>query len=109
MPHADGFDLMVRISQAIPSSIKSDIDELDLQKGRVTIRGVAGSIPDAQAVAAALSEYACMGDAKIKSTTQQVGGDRQKYLLEFDLKCPEDVHAAPKKKGSSGSSGEGGK
>jgi hypothetical protein len=32
-----------------------------------------------------------------------VGGDRQKYLMEFDLKCPEDVKAVPKKKGDASS------
>jgi len=90
---------MVRLSQAIPTTIKHDIEELDLQKGHVVVRGIAGSIPDSQAIAAAVSDYPCMSDAKIKSTNQQVGSDRQKYVLEFDLKCPEDVHAVPKKKG----------
>ncbi|MBV9946228.1 MAG: pilus assembly protein PilM, partial [Myxococcales bacterium] len=40
MPHADGFDVMVRLSQAIPDSMKHDIDELDVQKGHVVVRGV---------------------------------------------------------------------
>jgi general secretion pathway protein L len=104
MAHADAFDVMVRLSQAIPSTIKHDIEELDLQKGHVVVRGIAGSIPDSQAIAAAVGENPCMSDAKIKSTNQQVGSDRQKYVLEFDLKCPEDVHAAPKKKGAASTS-----
>lgn len=104
MPHADGFDVMVRLSQAIPSSVKHDVEELDLQKGRVTVRGIVGSIPEAQAIASALADDPCTSDAKIKSTTQMVGSDRQKYLLEFDLKCPEDAKPAPKKKGESSSS-----
>jgi general secretion pathway protein L len=111
MAHADGFDIMVRLSLAIPSSIKHDIEELDLQKGHVVVRGIAGSIPDAQAIASAIADQPCMSDAKIKSTTQAVGSDRQKYVLEFDLKCPEDVKAAPKKKGEAGAaaSASGGK
>ena len=104
MPHADAFDVMVRLSEAIPSSIKHDIEELDVQKGHVTVRGIVGSIPDAQAIASALADEPCFSDAKIKSTTQMVGSDRQKYVLEFDLKCPEDVKPAPKKKGESSSS-----
>ncbi len=114
MPHADGFDVMVRLSQAVPSSIKHDVEELDLQKGHVVVRGVAGSIPEAQAIASALADDPCTSNAKIKSTTQMVGTDRQKYLLEFDLKCPEDVKPVPKKKGEAGgasaaSSASGGK
>jgi general secretion pathway protein L len=104
MPHADGFDVMTRLSEAIPKSITHDIEELDLQKGHVVVRGVAGSIPESQSIVSALSDYPCMSDAKIKSTTQVVGGDRQKYLMEFDLKCPEDAKPAAKKKGEPASS-----
>jgi general secretion pathway protein L len=108
MPHADGFDVMVRLSQSIPSSIKHDIEELDLQKGHVVVRGIAGSIPESQAIASALADLPCTSDAKIKSTTQMVGSDRQKYLLEFDLKCPEDAKPAPRKKGEAAGSSSAG-
>jgi general secretion pathway protein L len=101
MPHADAFDVMVQLSQAVPSTMKHDVDELDVQKGHVSIRGIVGSVSEAQSIASSLSEARCMDDVKIKSTTQAVGGDRQKYLMELDLKCPEDVKAAPKKKGES--------
>jgi general secretion pathway protein L len=115
MPHADGFDLMVRLSDAVPSSMKHDVEELDLQKGHAVIRGVVGSIPDTQQIAQALSDDKCLNDVKIKSTTQTIGGDRQKYVLELDLKCPEDIKSLPKKKGDSSASassaagGSGGK
>jgi general secretion pathway protein L len=98
MPHADAFDVMVRLSTAIPPSMTHDIDELDVQKSHVTVRGVVGSIPDAQSIASTLGEDHCFDDVKIKSTTQAIGGDRQKYVMEFDLKCPEDKKAVPKKK-----------
>jgi general secretion pathway protein L len=104
MPHADGFDVMTRLSEAIPKDITHDIEELDVQKGHVTVRGIAGSIPEAQSIATALADYPCMSDAKIKSTTQMVGSERQKYLMEFDLKCPEDVKHTAKKKTESPSS-----
>jgi general secretion pathway protein L len=99
MPHADAFDVMVRLSEAIPSTMVHDIDELDVQRTHVSIRGIVGSIPDAQAIEATLSDEKCLNDVKIKNTTQAVGSDRQKYVLEFDLKCPEDVKVPPKKKG----------
>lgn len=99
MPHADAFDVMVRLSQAIPFSMTHDVEELDVQKGHVVLRGVVGSIPDAQAIATTLSDDACLSDVKIKSTTQAVGSDRQKYVMEFDVKCPEDFKAPTRKKG----------
>jgi general secretion pathway protein L len=101
MPHADGFDVMVDLSSAVPETMKHDIEELDLQKGHVVVRGIVGSIPDAQSIASALGELPCMSDVKIKNTTQAVGSDRQKYTLEFDVKCPEDQKVPPKKKGES--------
>ena len=100
MPHADAFDVLVRMSRAVPPSMKHDIDELDVQKSHVTIRGVVGSVSDAQAIASTLSEDRCLADVKIKSTTQAIGTDRQKYVLEFDLRCPEDVKGPAKKKKS---------
>jgi general secretion pathway protein L len=102
MPHADAFDVMVQLSQAIPFSMTHDIDELDVQKGHVALRGIVGSIPEAQQIASTLSDGACMSDVKIKSTTQAIGSDRQKYVMELDLKCPEDVKAPSKKKDASG-------
>jgi general secretion pathway protein L len=115
MPHADAFDVMVRLSEAIPSSMKHDIEELDVQKGHVIVRGVVDTVDDAQSIASTLSDDKCLSDVKIKSTTKAVGEDRQKYVLEMDLKCPEDVKTPPKKKAeapstaSAAASGSGGK
>jgi general secretion pathway protein L len=81
----------------------------------VTVRGIVDSVQDAQSIASTLSDDKCLSDVKIKNTTQAVGSDRQKYVLEFDLKCPEDAKASPKKKGDTASgasaapSGSGGK
>jgi general secretion pathway protein L len=112
MPHADAFDVMVDLSSAVPDTMTHDIEELDIQKGHAVVRGIVGSIPEAQTIATALGELPCMSDVKIKNTTQAVGSDRQKYTLEFDVKCPEDQKAPPKKKGesaSAASSAAGGK
>jgi general secretion pathway protein L len=104
LPHADAFDVMVRLSQAIPSSMKHDIEELDVQKNHVTVRGVVGTVSDAQTIQATLAEDRCLADVKLKSATQAVGTDRQKYVMEMELRCPEDVKGPPKKKGDASSS-----
>jgi general secretion pathway protein L len=104
MPHADAFDVMVRLSEAVPMSMVHDVEELEMQRGHVVVRGVVGSIPDAQSIASSLSDQPCLSDVKIKNTTQAVGSDRQKYVMELDVKCPEDVKTPPKKKGESSSS-----
>jgi general secretion pathway protein L len=112
LPHADAFDVMVKLSEDIPQSIVHDIEELDVAKGHVTVHGVVGSIPDAQSIATSLRAERCFSDVKITRTQQVVGGERQKYLLEFDLKCPEDVKGSKKKEGSAAaapSSSAGGK
>jgi len=115
MPHIDAFDVMVLLSQAVPMSMTHDVDELDVQKDHVTLRGVVGSIPDAQSISATLADERCLDDVKIKSTAQAIGSDRQKYVMEFDLKCPEDVKPTAKKKkgdaspGASGAASSGGK
>ncbi len=102
MPHGDAFDVMVKLSEDIPQSMKHDIEELDVQKSHVIIHGIVGTIPDAQAILASLKSERCVQDAKITRTNQVVGGERQKYVMEFDLKCPEDIKTPPKKKGETG-------
>jgi general secretion pathway protein L len=115
MPHIDAFDVMVFLSESIPTSMTHDVEEMDVQKGHVTVRGIVGSIPDAQSISAALADERCLDDVKIRSTSQAIGTDRQKYVMEFDLKCPEDARATPKKKkgdasaSASGAASSGGK
>jgi general secretion pathway protein L len=91
MPLMDAFDVMVEVSRAIPMSVTHDIEELDMQRGHVRIQGVVGSTADASLVKDKLSEHRCLNDAKIAKVTQVVNSSRQKYVLEFDVKCPEDA------------------
>ena len=97
LPHADAFDVMVKLSEDIPSTMTSDIEELEVNKGHVTVRGTVGTITDAHAIADALKKEHCFADVKDPRTNQSFGTDRQRYVLEFDVKCPEDVRG-PKKK-----------
>jgi general secretion pathway protein L len=98
MPHIDGFDVMVELSRAVPTAIVHDVEELEVTRERAKIRGVVGSASEAQIIADGLKQNKCFSDVKITKVSQVVNGTRQKYLLESDLKCPED--AVAKKKGN---------
>ncbi len=100
MPHMDAFDVIVELSKSIPMSVTHDIEEFDMQRGHVRIDGVVNSTSDAQLVAGAISTKRCVQDSKISKITQAIGSDRQKYVLEFEVKCPED-QSKKKKKSSS--------
>jgi general secretion pathway protein L len=106
MPRLDAFDLMVELSKVVPSSMTHDVEELDMQRGHVKINGVVGSTADAQLIAGKLGEHKCLQGAKIAKVTQAVGSDRQKYVLELDVKCPDDA-AKKKKKAETGEAQEG--
>ncbi|MEZ4225685.1 MAG: pilus assembly protein PilM [Polyangiaceae bacterium] len=95
MPHMDGYDVIVEISKAIPMSITHDIEDFDFGRGHLKLNGVVGSAQDAQQIATALKEVKCFEDVKIAKVSQVVNSDRQKYVLELEVRCPED---APKKK-----------
>lgn len=97
LPHADAFDVMVRLSELIPSTMTHDIEELDVQKGHVIVHGIVGSIPDAEAIRTAMATEKCFADPKITRTNAQVGSTSQKYVLEFEIKCPTDLKGAAKK------------
>lgn len=93
MPHFDGFDLMVELSKAVPTTITHDIEELEFSREHVRIRGIVGSAAEAQQIADAMKQNKCMSDIKITKVSQVVNSTRQKYQLEADAKCPEDAAA----------------
>jgi general secretion pathway protein L len=114
MPHADAFDVMVKLSEQIPDSITHDIEELDVQKNHVVVHGIVNTVSDAEQIKTNLKNERCFTEPKITRTTQMVGESRQKYVLEFDLRCPEDQKKGGDKKlasaaGSSSAAATGGK
>ena len=102
MPHMDAFDGIVELSNAIPMSVTHDIEEYDVDRGHVKVNGIVPTTGDAQNLATAMAKVRCVADSKIAKVSQvvsQVPGDnRQKYVLEFDIKCPEDAGAKKKPK-----------
>lgn len=102
LPYVDAFDVMVQLANAVPEEMDHDVEELDVQRGKVTIHGIVPTIPDAQEVAAGLRKYRCFQDVKIVRTNQVVGDNRQKYLLEAELRCPVEKKAANESNGASG-------
>ena len=97
MPHMDAFGVMVEISNAIPISMTHDIEEFDMARGHVKINGVVGSTQDAQKIQKALKEARCLKKVRTSKFTQVINSDRQKYVLEFDVRCPEDSTSKSKK------------
>ena len=108
MPHADGFDMMIRLSDALPSDLKHDVEELSIQKSRVTMRGIVDTPADADKVREALRKQRCFADVKMGSVSAQPGTNRQKYDMDWEIRCPEDAVKA-KTPQAAGSGGAGGK
>jgi len=106
MPHMDAFDVVVELSKAVPMSVTHDIEELDVDRTHVRVNGIVPTTQDAQNLSTALAttEHRCVSGAKIAKVSQVVGDTRQKYVLEFDLKCPEDVGVKKKTKAADTSS-----
>lgn len=95
LPHMDAFDVIVEFSKIIPPTVTHDIEDFDMQRGHVKIQGVIGSAEEAQNVVTELDKVRCIRSPKIGKITKAINSDRQKYVLEFDVKCDED---GPKKK-----------
>jgi general secretion pathway protein L len=98
MPQADAFDVMVQLSRAVPKEVKHDVLEMDLARnGHVKIEATVPSVSDAQAIAEKMKEHRCFRDVKV-SRTIQFAADKQKYTLEFDLKCDKKKKPSDKDK-----------
>jgi general secretion pathway protein L len=107
MPHVDAFDVMVKLSADIPPETVHDVEELDVQKQHATLHGIVGTIPEAQSINTALQAERCFQEVNISRFNQQPGTDRQKYVLDIDLRCPEDSGGKKPKKSSSAPTGGG--
>lgn len=107
MPQVDAFDVIVELSKIIPPTMVHDIEEFDMQRGHVKMSALVGSTSDAQQIAADIGKHKCVKDAKIAKVTQQVNSDRQKYVLELDVRCTDD--AKKKKEGAAEKPAEQGK
>jgi general secretion pathway protein L len=88
MPKADAFDVMVQLSKAVPKDLVHDVLELDMARGHVVIQGTVPTSKDAEKIAEGMRQHRCFRDVKIPRTGP-FGNDgaKQKYVLEFDVKC----------------------
>ena len=63
--------VMVKLAEDIPREMTHDVEELDVQKGHVTLHGIVDSIPDAQSIAQSLRSEPCFSDVRISRTSGQ--------------------------------------
>jgi len=92
------------LSNAIPMAVTHDIEELDVDHTHVRVTGIVPTTPDAQNVSSKIAEHRCVSGSKIAKVSQMIGDTRQKYVLEFELKCPEDAGVKKKSKAAEPSS-----
>jgi general secretion pathway protein L len=98
MPQVDAFDVMVQLSKAVPKDVIHDVLEFDVARnGHVTLQGTVPSVADAQNIAEKMRENRCFKDVKVTRTIQ-FSADKQKYTLEFDLKCEKKKEEKKEKK-----------
>lgn len=93
-PEMDGFELIVALAENIPKDFDHDIAILDMQRGHVGLEGVVNSPDQAHKVVEALGSKRCFKDVKVTKITQQIKTDRQKYSMEFDIRCEDPPKAA---------------
>src|SRR4029079_18012187 len=86
LPHVDAFDVMVQLSKAVPRDVVHDVIDLDVQRGKVILQGTVHTVGDAETIAKGLKDNRCFKDVHISRTAQFSEG-KQKYVLEFELKC----------------------
>jgi general secretion pathway protein L len=97
MPRMDAFDVLVELSNAISLDVVHDIEEFDFHREHVKVNGVISSTAEAQGILNLMKEHRCVVEPKISKITQAINSDRQKYVMEFDVKCPEEQKKQKKK------------
>jgi general secretion pathway protein L len=89
MPIKDGFDVLLDLSRLIPTTISHEIRDFDFQREHVKIHGTVDKTEEAQTIKSALITGECVNadDVKMGKITKMINSDRQKYSVEYDLKC----------------------
>ena len=101
-PAADAFDVLGVLSTRIDTSVRHDIEQLDIRGEHVTVQGIVDTLADRDKVVEALQAYPCFPTVRPGRATTNPGDNRQKYTLDVDFRCPE---AQPRER--SGRSGRG--
>ncbi|MFZ5894509.1 MAG: pilus assembly protein PilM [Myxococcota bacterium] len=97
LPQMDAFDVIVELSKAIPANITHDIEEFDMQRGHVKLQAIAGTANEAQTIATEVGKRRCLEETKLGRVSAQINSDRQKYVLDIDVRCPDEKKAKKKK------------
>jgi Tfp pilus assembly PilM family ATPase len=100
MPYIDGFGVAVALAETLPEKLTHDVEEFELAKGKIKLRGIVDSADDAQKVAGALEGHRCVEEVKITKISQVVNSERERYTLEGVAHCPEDGGTSKKSKKS---------
>jgi general secretion pathway protein L len=103
----DAFDVLVKFSEAVPQDITHDVEEFDVQRSHVKVYGIVDVAEQAEQVASGLQSLECFEGVKVSKIAQKVNSDRQKYTLDFEVKCPEDKAKAKTTAGAGAPATEG--
>jgi general secretion pathway protein L len=106
-PSMDAFDVLVKFSEAVPQDITHDVEEFDVQRSHVKVYGIVDVAEQAEQVASGLQSLECFEGVKVSKIAQKVNSDRQKYTLDFEVKCPEDKAKAKTTAGAGAPATEG--
>lgn len=83
----DAFDVLVGFTKAVSDDIIHDIEEFDVQRGKVSVRGMVSTKAEAEQLVEKLSENPCFQDVKNSKITQVMRSDRQRYSMTFEVDC----------------------
>lgn len=97
-PEVDAFQLAILLSKQIPIELEHEVDELDLARNHVKLRGIAKSTDAAQKIAENLKTEPCFKDVVISKISQHRNTTRQSYSMDFEVRCEEP----PKKRATAG-------
>lgn len=96
MPYSDAFLVAVALAETLPEDIRHDVEQFDFAKGKIKIRGLVSSTEEVQRLTKAFDEHRCIDKATVTKISQVVNSDRERYILEADVLCPEDPGAKKK-------------
>lgn len=88
MPAADAFDVMGVLSTRIATTVRHDVELLDINREHVQMQGIVDSLQDRDRVVEALGQWPCFPTVRPGRAQTNPGDNRQKYTLDIEFRCP---------------------
>ena len=91
VPKLSAVALTAEVSRLIPSDANVTLDQLEVTLDRISLRGLADSTKQIDAITAALKKFRCFKEVQQRRVERTRDGQRVQFGLDIQVECPREA------------------